>query len=858
MLNSSQSSASGLAKRLNKCERLLVVRATSTANDQAQRKKAKKEDPKAFEFELLSLGDDDEDEWTISDDKIMLRGLIQLSPESSEADIRRKLGEVTRVKFPTVTYSDFVFLRAIRKKLSIPVTCDSFAYKQLKVVAGQGALYVKLKPGFDCLLENNVNSDDGTSLRLYADDTTAYASDTSPIVLPYIINSDLQIARTWLQHNYLQINATKTQAMAIGPVKYRYDINLQDDNVELTDSLKILGVILDERITCKPYIQVQLKKACAETAAMRKLQMDKLAEEAVAYCQENNISNPSEILRVIQNKFVKGRNLKVQGVDEVSQGMAQYNLVDRTSILVTAFEELKDVALTDLRKTLQVDFYGEEAQDLGGPRKEFFRLLLSEIYTTYFEKGLKDHLAEDYLTVGLSILQNGKMPHFLEEDILQEIFSSSPMSPNSAIQHWRNGLKCLGIHQIGCQLPMFWYLLRRDPNHKLTVKQLVQLLKLDFSLEGLNSHSLENKVYAAFVKYLREVARIPIKINIYFSNGEACHCIPHKSEIGHGSPVWVIKEPTDPHVELVEVSVSFESHDFLTSMLEIFTKHWQTRISTIEKSLSCLVRCHSPQCTWVMMFSAKMAGNQIRNGDWMQDQTLKGDLLKYVRRKNWKKREILDFIESKCPMYAWSERTLARRRQYFEIKFTNYEVDIEDVKEAVRREMDGPGQLLGYRSMQQKVREIHGLNVPRDIVYAVMKEVSPEGLQARGGVGKAKRHGRSNTFVTGKEVDTFRVSVWNNHCMRKQKAKELPDGVPEHIYMYPQNYGGEKCGLTVTEQQLQETAELSGMLEGTSDYLEAGFRRECERHIPDTNDVEPAQAANAYLFLKNNFDVNRV
>ena len=23
--------------------------------------------------------------------------------------------------------------------------------------------------------------------------------------------------------------------------------------------------------------------------------------------------------------------------------------------------------------------------------------------------------------------------------------------------------------------------------------------------------------------------------------------------------------------------------------------------------------------------------------------------------------------------------------------------------------------------------------------------------------------------------------------------------------MYPQNYGGEKCGLTVTEEQLQET-----------------------------------------------------
>ena len=112
---------------------------------------------------------------------------------------------------------------------------------------------------------------EGTSLRLYADDTTAYASDTFPVVLEYIINSDLQIVCTWLQHNYLQINATKTQAMAFGPVSYRYDINLQENNVGLMDSLKNLAVTLDGRITFKPYIQEQLEKACAKAAALHKL-----------------------------------------------------------------------------------------------------------------------------------------------------------------------------------------------------------------------------------------------------------------------------------------------------------------------------------------------------------------------------------------------------------------------------------------------------------------------------------------------------------------------------------------------------------------------------------------------------------
>ena len=112
--------------------------------------------------------------------------------------------------------------------------------------------------------------------------------------------------------------------------------------------------------------------------------------------------------------------------------------------------------------------------------------------------------------------------------------------------------------------------------------------------------------------------------------------------------------------------------------------------------------------------------------------------------------------------------------------------------------------------------------------------------------------------VLQKELDVFRVSVWNNHRVRKQKGKELPTGVPEHIYHCPDQYGGEKCGFPITEQYLMEVANLSNVLDATDDYLEPNFRVECERHIPDTNGIEPAEAANAYLYLKANFDPNRV
>ena len=54
-------------------------------------------------------------------------------------------------------------------------------------------------------------------------------------------------------------------------------------------------------------------------------------------------------------------------------------------------------------------------------------------------------------------------------------------------------------------------------------------------------------------------------------------------------------------------------------------------------------------------------------------------------------------------------------------------MDIDDVREAIEKEMNGPGSLLGYRALHQKIREVHGLmRMPRNLVYAMMTEVNPK------------------------------------------------------------------------------------------------------------------------------------
>ena len=76
-------------------------------------------------------------------------------------------------------------------------------------------------------------------------------------------------------------------------------------------------------------------------------------------------------------------------------------------------------------------------------------------------------------------------------------------------------------------------------------------------------------------------------------------------------------------------------------------------------------------------------------------------------------------------------------------------MSVDEVKEAVKKELDGPGKLLGYRAMHHKVRHDHDLNVPRDLVHAVMYDLDPKGLEARGPVGKKKTKTKGSFTTKG-------------------------------------------------------------------------------------------------------------
>ena len=93
---------------------------------------------------------------------------------------------------------------------------------------------------------NDVNFSAGSSsLRLYADDTTHYIAHESPCTLESTLNQGIERLTLWFTANYLQVNATKIQAMTMGKSQYPYNLFIGDKSIEIEPSLKILGVTLE-------------------------------------------------------------------------------------------------------------------------------------------------------------------------------------------------------------------------------------------------------------------------------------------------------------------------------------------------------------------------------------------------------------------------------------------------------------------------------------------------------------------------------------------------------------------------------------------------------------------------------------
>ena len=128
--------------------------------------------------------------------------------------------------------------------------------------------------------------------------------------------------------------------------------------------------------------------------------IDNITVNIIDECK--GFQNPVAILKKAQEHILVGRQLDIVDPSTELKGKTNFIIIDRDHVFQDA---LAEVALIDnLRLPLEVNFMGEGAQDSGGPRKEFFRLVLKEIKEKLFDSGLIEDFAERY--------KMGKFPPF--------------------------------------------------------------------------------------------------------------------------------------------------------------------------------------------------------------------------------------------------------------------------------------------------------------------------------------------------------------------------------------------------------------------------------------------------------------
>jgi hypothetical protein len=82
-----------------------------------------------------------------------------------------------------------------------------------------------------------------------------------------------------------------------------------------------------------------------------------IVENCIKNCKTNDISNPVEILRKIQEQIVTGRPLELEDANSSIEGETNSIYIDRDRVMETGMEEISSNPQSKLRNTLELQFY---------------------------------------------------------------------------------------------------------------------------------------------------------------------------------------------------------------------------------------------------------------------------------------------------------------------------------------------------------------------------------------------------------------------------------------------------------------------------------------------------------------------
>ena len=126
-------------------------------------------------------------------------------------------------------------------------------YKQLSLGVPQGSVLGPLF--FNIYINDLLLSIQDTDICNYADDTTIYACDNNLDNVIARLENDSSIIIQWFANNFMKLNTDKCHLLILGRNSNQYvTVNVGDSVIENTEEEKLLGVVIDKRLTFETHI----------------------------------------------------------------------------------------------------------------------------------------------------------------------------------------------------------------------------------------------------------------------------------------------------------------------------------------------------------------------------------------------------------------------------------------------------------------------------------------------------------------------------------------------------------------------------------------------------------------------------
>ena len=113
------------------------------------------------------------------------RGMFTLSEQDYEAQVREKIASTLKEKYSVIGPNDFEFVKVTQKRISILHLSKQteYNYDVVKELVGQALLYIRIKVGFEFVVnENHASNSDSELLQVGAQETSTIPSNSNGLL----------------------------------------------------------------------------------------------------------------------------------------------------------------------------------------------------------------------------------------------------------------------------------------------------------------------------------------------------------------------------------------------------------------------------------------------------------------------------------------------------------------------------------------------------------------------------------------------------------------------------------------------------------------------------------------------------